>query len=182
MRGRGLGASVGTLIGAGWLIFALQHLALTPQILFGALGLVVVLWLLACSGRLLVIARRLPAPSAAARATNWRTWTLFWANFSLEIILLNVAINLLNSPALHVYWLPAISLVVGLHFLPLAAIFAAPSYWACGTAMVAVAGATVAAVHRGPSLVQSLVAAEAICNALILWGTAAWSVLTTQHA
>jgi hypothetical protein len=182
LRARGIGACLGTLIGAGWVVSALPTFTNVPRFFLGALGLATVCWLLLRSGRLLAVARRLPSADVTAQVSNRRVWTWFWINFVLEIVLLNVAVALLDAPALHVYWLPAISLVVGLHFLPLAVIFAVPSFWACGAAMMTVAAAISAAIHCDPSLAHALAATEALCNALVLWATAAWGVLTTRHA
>jgi hypothetical protein len=72
---------------------------------------------------LIATARTLSAPDAAARLAARRLWRLFWINFAVEIVLLNVVVNLLARPALHIYWIPAISFIVGLHFLPMASFF-----------------------------------------------------------
>jgi hypothetical protein len=179
LHARGVGACIGTLIGSGWWVSALPNLATVPRVFLGALGLAAVCWLLIRSGQLLTAARRLSAREATARTSSRRVWTWFWINFILEIVLLNVAVALLDAPSLQVYWLPAISLVVGLHFLPLAVIFAVPSFGACGAAFITAAVVISAAIHRDPSLASSLAATEALCNALILWATAAWGVQTT---
>ena len=165
---------MGTLIGAGWMASGLTALPNPVRVPLGLAGLGIVGYLLYQSGRMIAASRKLPAPDAAARAANRRVWIWFWLNLLLEVVLLNVAINLLIEPELRIYWIPAISLVVGLHFLPMARFLAVPSYWACGGAMIGTAALTAWGVraggtHRAPTLV----AAEAVVNAGILWTTAA---------
>jgi hypothetical protein len=62
--------------------------------------------------------------------------------------LLNLAVNLLRQPAQRVYWIPAISLIVGLHFLPMASFLRVPSYWGCGVAMMGTAIAVTFAISQ----------------------------------
>ena len=167
---------VGALIGAGWMTYGLLEFSRAVQIGLGLAGLVVVVWLLLGSRRLISSARSLPRPDATAQAAGRRTWILFWINFAVEIVLLNVAINLLSAPPLRIYWIPAISLVVGLHYLPMASFFGVPSFWACGAAMIAVAAVVAGMINAGLGSPQVVVAGEAIANAGILWLTAAWGI------
>ena len=131
------------------------------------------------SGRLIGASRNLPEPTAIEQIAYRRTWRWFWLNLFGEIVLLNVAINLLVAPGLRIYWIPAISLVVGLHFLPMAGFFGVSSYWACGGTMMAVAAATALGVWASVAAPPILVASEAVVNASILWATAAWGLRVT---
>ena len=148
------------------------------RVLVGLAALVAVILLLVASRQLVISAKNVSAPDAAAQSANRRVWTLFWINFAVEVVLLNVAVGLLAQPALHIYWIPAISLVVGLHFLPMASFFRVPSYWICGAAMIGMAG-TITLVLRSEVASPELYAAgEALVNAVILWSTAAWGIRT----
>lgn len=178
IRSRGIGARVGTLIGAGWMVYGLLGFPNTVRVVVGLAGLVAVIFLLVTSRRLIASARTLPAPNAAAQSAHRRVWTLFWINLALEIVLLNVVIYLLAQPALHIYWIPAISLVVGLHFLPMASFFNVPSYWPCGLVLMGAAGAVTLVLRSGVASPGLYVAGEALFNALILWATAAWGIHT----
>ncbi len=182
LRSRGIGACVGTLIGCGWLVYGLGGLPNTIRISLGLLGLAVVISLLRGSGRLIASAKGLPGPDAAARTAHRRAWTLFWINLVVEIVLLNVAVNLLARPDLRPYWIPAISFVVGLHFLPMAGFFSVPSYLGGGAAMMGMAAATAFAMKSGASSPAWLVAGEAIGNAIILWAMAAWGLRTAPRS
>jgi len=150
------------------------------RVLVGLVGLVAVVILMIASRRLVASARNLPAPNAAAQSTNRRVWTLFWINFAVEIALLNVAIRLLAEPALQVYWIPAISLVVGLHFLPMARFFSVPSYWVCGAVMIGVAGTITLVLRSDVASPELYAGGEALANAVILWSTAAWGIRTAR--
>jgi hypothetical protein len=152
------------------------------QILLALLGATIVVPLLLRSKGLVDASRNMPAPDTEQLAASRRIWTLFWLNFALEIVLLNIAINLLQAPALRIYWIPAISFVVGLHFLPMAQFFRVPSYWICGAVMMAVAIVATIAIRWGIFLPAAVAAAEALINALILWLTAAKGIRSMAAA
>ncbi|MGH7938576.1 MAG: hypothetical protein ACRD5Z_18615, partial [Bryobacteraceae bacterium] len=139
LRSRGLGAGGGTLIGAAWMTYGLLWFPNVVRVLITLLGLTIMLPLLLGARRLVAVSKTLPPPSAASKAASRRIWMLFWLNLALEIVLLNIAINLLNHPSLQCYWIPGISFVVGLHVLPMAKFFAVPSYSITGGAMIIVA-------------------------------------------
>ena len=106
---------------------------------------------------------------------------LFWINLGIEIVLLNLALGLLSRPALHSYWVPAISFVVGLHFLPMANFFAVPSYWGGGAAMIGTSVAVSLAMRSAVVAPPLLIAGEAVGNAAILWSMAAWGLRSAAH-
>ena len=122
-RSRAIGCWVGALIGAGWMAYGLSSLPNFVRAPLGLIGLVIVVFLLRWSRQLLAQSRNLPEASFAEHAASRGAWKWFWLNLVAEIVLLNVAIHLPAAPALRPYWIPAISLVVGLHFLPMAKFF-----------------------------------------------------------
>lgn len=182
LRSRGIGAGVGTLIGAGWMAYGILWFPNVTRILIVLLSLTIIVPLLRASRQLVALSRELPAPEAAAQAASRRILMLFWLNFALEIVLLNIAINLLARPALQIYWIPAISFVVGLHFLPMAKFFEVPSYWLCGAAMIFAAFVTFLLIRSGALMPRPVIAAEALVNALILWLTAAKGVRSAAES
>src|SRR3546814_4944362 len=139
------------------------------------LGGVIAAVLLQRSRRLIAASRRLPAPNEAQKKANRSIWIKFWINFVFEIVLLNIAITLLSAPSQQVYWVPAISLVVGLHFLPMARFMNVPSYWFCGVVLMLGAAATAFAIGSRAAAPTLLVALESLFNAMVLWATAARS-------
>ena len=163
------------------MVSGLSGLSHVPAVLLGLVELAAVLWLLISAKQLIVAARGLPAPDAAAKDANRRVWRLFWINLAAEIALINAAVFLLSSPELHRYWVPAISLAVGLHFLPLASILSVPSYWTCGLAMMGMAAVIAVVLALDLSSPQLSVASEAMFNAVVLWSTAAWGILTNAR-
>ena len=174
-RSRGTGAAVGTIFGAGWLAFGISRLPAAWRVAPGLLGLGIALLLLNRSRRVVDFSRTLAAPTSEQHAANRRAWRWFWINFVVEIALLNLAVNLLIAPASRVYWLPAIGLVVGVHFLPMAWFFEVPSYWFCGGAMIGMAALTILALREQAPVSPAVAAAvEAVVNACILWTTVWW--------
>ncbi|MEO6871649.1 MAG: hypothetical protein ABI233_05450 [Chthoniobacterales bacterium] len=149
LRSRGIGAGVGTLIGIGWLAYGLIWFPNAVRVLLVLLGATIVIPLLLGSKRLIAASRKMPVPNADELAASRRVWKLFWLNFVFEIVLLNIAINLFQAPSLRIYWIPAISFVVGLHFLPMTKFFAVSSYWITRGAMIVVAVATALAMRSG---------------------------------
>jgi hypothetical protein len=181
LGGRGRGSIVGTLIGVGWMAYGLIWFPNIVRILLALLAATIVVPLLLGSARLIAASRTMPAPNAEQTSASRRVWTLFWVNFAVEIVLLNIAINLLRAPSLRIYWIPAISFVVGLHFLPMARIFAVSSYWITGSAMIGVAVVMVLAMHFPAVSPSAAAAAEALVNSLILWLTAAQALRTNTR-
>jgi hypothetical protein len=173
LRSRGIGAQIGTLIGVGWMAYGLIWFPNFVRIVIALLGATIVIPLLLGSNRLIAASRTMPAPNPAQLAGSRRVWILFWLNFALEIVLLNIAINLLQAPSLRIYWIPAISFVVGLHFLPMGLFFRVPAHLICGAAMMAVAVAATIMIRSGILLPPAITAVEGLINALILWLTAA---------
>lgn len=177
-RSRGIGAIVGTLIGVGWLAYGVLWFSNLVRLLIVLCALSMILPLLINSRRLIAASRQLPLPNPAEQSAHRRVWLLFWLNFTAEIVLLNIAINLLARPSLQIYWIPAISFVVGLHFLPMAKFFRVSSYWTTGSVMMLVAVAMAAVMRSTAVSPFAAAAAEALINALILWLTAAHGLRT----
>lgn len=170
-RGRAVGAAVGTLFGAGWWTYGLRPGAAPVRVVLGALGLMVAVTLLALARRL-VFTPRAATRGVVRQPRSRRTVLAFAALVVVEVLLLNLVILALSPPALHVWWPLAISVVVGLHFLPMARIFQRPELTACGLAMLA--AALVAGVGFALGADRVLVGSlESLANGAILWVTTA---------
>jgi hypothetical protein len=117
--------------------------------------------------------RALPEADVDGRARNRQVRYGFIAVLVAEIVLLNLAVMPLRGPGLRVYWIPAIALVVGAHFLPLAWLFRMRAFWACGLAMMAGAALAAIVIIQAPEAAGLVVAVESLVNAAILWLTAA---------
>jgi hypothetical protein len=169
LTGRARGIIAGSLIALGWAAFGLS--GFNPSVRNPLLAVASALTaILLISG--IYLERRahlLPnaTPSQVAAGKKARRW--FWLNLAGEIVLLNIAINLLAAPTLHIYWVPAISAVVGLHFWPMAQVFRVRSYWWVGSAMMAGAALTAYVETLDAASALAFANGEAIANALILW-------------
>jgi hypothetical protein len=103
------------------------------------------------------------APLDAAERKH-RSRTVGWAA-GLEAVAIVVAVNLLNRNNLGAYLFPAIAVIVGLHFLPLAKLLPVKIYYLSAALLVAVgvAGLAVNAADR-PFVVG-------VSSAIVLWVT-----------
>lgn len=92
-------------------------------------------------------------------------------------VVIFVAGNVLVNLGLSNWVIPCIIFIVGLHFLPLAHVFANPPHYITGAALIILAVAYPLLAPRGPvSPVGCLVAG------LILWASAFWAVLTNNSS
>ncbi len=106
--------------------------------------------------------RGAPAPSAGERKRRGRV--IGWAA-GLEGVAIFATIGLLNTFGLGAYAFPAVAVIVGLHFLPLAALLPLRAYYLSALSLVSVGiiGAFVQAADR-PFVVGTL-------SAIALWVT-----------
>ena len=166
-RGGVTGSRVAVLIGLGWWLWAVHALPTLVAATLALLGLGAAAWLLR------------PRASSTGGATVGKARRFPAVGFALlviaEIAGLNLALWLLRPPALHAYRIPAISLVVGLHFLPMLWLFGRRELVACGAAMTAGAALAAWAIQRGAAS-DVIGAWEGAANALILWTTAGYSL------
>jgi hypothetical protein len=165
------GIMVMSVFGTGWALVGVGGLV-------SSVPLRVVGWVVALALAALVVRTALrwhaspdPArirPRAQPPGDPGRTFLLVNVAQAVLILLAVLGLTRLGRPE---YIAPAVCLVVGLHFLPLARAFAVPLYWTTGLALVAVAvlGAVLAAVGVGTGAVFAVVG---LCAALTLWATA----------
>ena len=129
--GRAIGVLILTLYGLAWVLWGLNgapHLLIPPTLVTAA---AISLLLLVGAITLGRDARHLPPgtlPRAGKRQLGLRYGLIFGAE-GIAIALVSVLCQALGHPE----WLPAgVSLVVGLHFVPLASLFGLPLYYVTG--------------------------------------------------
>ncbi len=124
-------ALVGALIGGGWWLWSLYLQSPVGRFVFGLIGAVVLVWLV-----LLTLAPSISDLALSGQDTyvapKRRLRLLFGVNLLVEVALINVVLALLSSASLQIYRTPAISLIVGLHFIPMAVIWRRRALAACG--------------------------------------------------
>ncbi|QYE33473.1 MULTISPECIES: hypothetical protein [Sphingosinicellaceae] len=169
LRGRASGVVVGSVIAFGWAVYAASSLASTSRYLLIAVAATLSSSLFIAGAAMMRLARLLPSATAGQVLARRRIWRMFWLNLVAEIILLNVAVSLLASPDRRAFWIPAISVVVGLHFWPMAVFFRVRSYWFVGGAMIAIAAVVSFVVINHPDSTSAAVHGEGLGNALVLW-------------
>lgn len=172
-RGRGYGVMVGSLMAFGWSFYAAGAAAGIARIvaILVAAGITAILF----GAGLAMIRRARPSSDATKeqRSANRRVWRWFWINFAGEVILMNLAGQMLAAPHLQVFLVPAISAVVGLHFFPMAMFFRVPSYWWVGIAMLGVAAIAASVIAGHPGDANAWLHGEGLANAFILWAALA---------
>jgi hypothetical protein len=121
----------------------------------------------------------LTPPTPQQSATNRQIARHFYVIFGIELFAILLAALVLNAVRYPDYILCAIALIVGIHFVPLAALFKLPFYY--GTALCGSAIGLVGFSMADASLRQKVVG---ISFGLTLWATAtriAWLGLTAPR-
>lgn len=179
LRGHGIGLVVCAIFAALWANWARSLLAGSPAAYVWAAAVIVAVF----SGALL-----LAGLSMIRRGRRWSQATgigdtaprnmrkkFIWVLIG-EIVALNIAAYFLISHHMAQYLAPAVAVVVGLHFLPLAKIFRSPHFVATAAVMT-LAGilAAVAMATGSPALTANGIVDLACAAAL--WGTGfvSWS-------
>lgn len=173
LRGRGTGIIVCALFAALWANWASPLLSGLPATYQWAAIFVVV----ATSGTLLVAGiamirrgRRLSQATGMGDTAPRRMRRKFMLVLLGEIVALNIAAYLLIGHHMAQYLAPAIAVIVGLHFLPLAKIFRSPHFFATAVAMTLAGVLAVVAMATGSREVTAASIADLVC-AVALWTT-----------
>lgn len=171
-QGRAIGALIMTGFGALWMAMGVRVLPrisrdwrvwLAIALLTGILSVTGVKQLR--SGRQSDTSGSRPVVSDAERRAGNRFRIVLWLEW-IPIVAIVVILNSMRRPELI---MPAIALVVGLHFIPLARIFGFPLYYVTGAFMIAL---TLAAfLSQDPLRRQAIVGVG--CG-ITLWATAGW--------
>jgi hypothetical protein len=164
---RAKGASIGATImggfGAAWLAMGMTSAGAPIEM---ALAVVLpVFALVVCLGW--TVRHRLPKFAGPERPEKKQMMRIFAVVNIVQWFAIFGVINLLHKFHLDGWIVPAIVLIVGAHFLPLARIFHAPQHRTTGIALMAVAALAVVL----PVSVRD--AAECVSAGLILWISAA---------
>lgn len=175
MRGTAVGAMLLTLFGALWAFAALSNWPHAPSWAFSIVILVLIA-LTTFSAMRLAAAKLEPVYETIQTPHSERNAkTRFAALFAGEMIGIAVVVILLGHAGYPLLIPIVITVIVGLHFFPLARIFHIPIYWGTGTALIVCAVASLLIVNEH---VRLLVLGIAV--ALVLWTTAA-IILSVAH-
>lgn len=181
LRGRGTGMLVAAAFGALWANAALTaEPALQVWPVQIAIVAVTVALILAGMATLLHGKRLAKIPGNPALPQR-RVWRKFLLVLFAEIVALNLVAWQLGVHELMAYLMPAIAIIVGLHFFPLARIFRAPHMHVTATVMTLAGIGAVLAMVWGAQPALANATADVVC-ALALWLTAGftWSRLRTD--
>lgn len=173
LRGRGTGIIVCAIFAALWANWANPMLSGLP----GIYGWVAIFVVAAISGTLLVAGattirrgRRLSRAIGVGDTAPRGMRRGFMVVLIGEIVALNIAAYLLIGHHMAQYLAPAVAVVVGLHFLPLAKIFRAPYFFITAIVMTLAGVLAAVAMATGNSATAANGIADLVC-AGALWGT-----------
>ncbi|APS21066.1 hypothetical protein TK78_20650 [Streptomyces sp. Tue 6075] len=161
------------LFGLGWWLLATSALGGAARLIAVGAGCLVTVGLMLAARRLLPASAGAPFPADRRRRFN-QINGLQW----LVIIVIAVVCSRAGVPVLIP---PLVALVVGLHFLPLAAVFGQPRLRVPAALLVA-AGLAGAAVWLADGPDRAVRFTVGLISALCLWGTALWTVTGTASA
>lgn len=174
VRGLASGALIMTFFGTMWALGTAFRLSpLGRNVLFPLVG-VLTIALVVADVHLLRAARRVATVSLpVARSTEKDMGRRFALVSTLEIVSIIVASNVLAANNRDEFIPLAISLIVGVHFLPLAAVFQVPVYYLTGAVMSMFALVALVALWRDMMLggLYNWAIVVGIVNAVILWTT-----------
>ncbi|HEY3989547.1 MAG TPA: hypothetical protein VGM02_09640 [Acidobacteriaceae bacterium] len=162
-KGSSIGATIVGGFGGVWLAMGMTAAGVPLRV---ALAIVVpVFVLIACLGS--TVRRRLPQIAAAATPEKKQRMRAFGLVNVAEWIAIFGTVNLLHNLQLNGWITPAVVLIVGAHFLPLAQLFGARAHVVTGVAMMLWAALALVV----PASVRDVV--ECVGAGLILWASGA---------
>jgi hypothetical protein len=168
-QGSGLGAAICAGFAALWAVTGAFGLSTAfANAVYMLAALITVPLLFGCV-RLIRAGRHRPAcpdPSAARRRRGW-----FLVVLVIEIVAINLIVGALSVHHMDGYRMPAVALIVGLHFFPLARVFAMPHYLLTGALMTGASGLGIAMLASGFNALLCNTGVDFIC-AVTLWTTA----------
>jgi len=167
-RGRATGALVMSVFGTWWAVSGLERSS-SPAWAWGVLALVVAAIAVTAIRTLRAHpATSEPLPADLARQQR-RASRIFWWTCAAEVAGILVGVNLVANLG-HPEWQPvAVMLVVGLHFLPLAAAFRTRAHLVTGVALMGWALAYPALLAGGALTPLGFIVAGAILFASSAW-------------
>jgi hypothetical protein len=173
LRGRGTGIIVCAFFAALWAEWARPLLTDSPAAYVWIASAIIA----AVSGTLLFAGvsmirrgRRLAKATGVADTAPRSMQSKFKWVLIAEIVAINIAAYALINHHMAQYLAPAIAIIVGLHFLPLARVFRAPHYFVTAVVMTMAGILAAAVMMTGNSAVSANGIADLVC-AIALWGT-----------
>lgn len=174
LAGRAIGAMFFSVFGFAWLAsWAFQRFA-QPAVAFLliALAFAVLFYRAVQQYRNNRAALAIESENPARKRIN-RLFNLINAAQWIVIVIL---VNILNNIGLAAWAIPAVMLVIGIHFLPLASLFSYPPHYVTGIALIGAAIAYPLLAAQGPGDAVGCLAAG-----LILWASALNSVTVRRQ-
>lgn len=166
---RATGAMFFSVFGGAWLmLWAQRSVGLKPMLMLAIASGTLALFLY-CRRRYVqhraALGSALDQPKQASRRRTFIIVNVF--QWTAIIVLVNV----FQKNSMHDWIFPAVFMVVGLHFLPLAKVSAYPAHYVTGAALIILATAYPLLAPQGPRD-----AVGCLLAGLMLWASALWAV------
>ncbi len=180
LSGMLIGAAVMFGFGIAWLLIGLlrgRSSLLWPRLVLLFVGSVLAAALVNLDLRVTHMPRETASIAPQQAATNREIDRHFYVIFGAELAAIFLAVAVLKLLRYSDYILSGIAFIVGAHFIPLAALFKAPVYYATGIlgCLIGLAGFLVPDL----ALRQKIVG---LSFGLVLWATSAWIVFVCLSA
>jgi hypothetical protein len=181
LRGRGIGTLVCAAFAAFWASSSRPEWpAGFDTAAFAMIALITGALIVAGIG-MIRRSRQLPSTIDALSGKRRRTGVHFAAIVVAEIIVMNITAYLLTEHHLETYLVPAIAIIVGLHFFPLAQVFRARRYHLTAALMTLAGVGGVVAIVSGLAIAPATAIVDVAC-AMILWVTGFASYVSTMRS
>lgn len=174
LKSRSTGLLIGTIIGLLWMLYAASLINPPLNIVIGTLSLAITVSLIL---KIRVIRRKqkiLDKPSPEEKVINKKKRRYFILNFIIEIALLNICYYYLTKYDLTSILLFSISIIVGLHFIPMAVFLKVKQYFICSFIMV-FSGIVFILIAGNEKNIDLQIAQIIICG-IALWLTVGLSI------
>jgi hypothetical protein len=169
LRGHASGVLITAFFGLAWLSWGMSDIHGSATLPVTIVGILVALALLAGALHLFRLANRAPAETGERPDRDRMTRRFGWI-VCAEYVVLGAVAGILAGLDLNQWIASAVCAGVGLHFLPLAALFEVPMYYVTGGAMFVLAVVTMIAVPAGaPTVLWE--ALPGLGSAIVLWVT-----------
>lgn len=174
LKNRSRGLMIGTIIGFLWLFYGASFLSSPSNIIILILGIIISIPLIYMSVLTRKKSKSCQNPTKIQRDNNRKRRLYFFANVIIEIILLNLVYFYCTKNHFDKSIIFALTIVVGLHFIPMAFFMKIKQYFICSAIMI-LTGILFLMINNATNN-ATLILAQSFLNAFALWLTVALSI------
>lgn len=174
LKNRSRGLIIGTIIGFLWLLYGTSFLPSPLNISILIIGIIISIPLIHKSILIRRKSKTYQTPTKIQRDNNRKRRQYFFANVILEIILLNLVYFYCTKNHFDKSIIFALTIVVGIHFIPMAFFMKIKQYFICSAIMI-LTGVLFLMVNNASNN-STLILTQSFLDAFALWLTVALSI------